>query len=744
MREKSGTINKPKGVTMSGIPRTGKTPDKQFSKTMKSVQSQSPSFAMSTRKIEDSIGSKNIKISSNIKHNVTTSEVDFENFAKVGRSNPIIELVDEKEKLLFESNYANEMAALMGFDKHGPLPVSEKGNNTNKARSGRHTDLGVYRNDQSPSRTNKVPLFPKNPAMSARNTLIGIGKSNRSEKTVTYLPILPKTSTQGTGNQSSGIENINDKGLEDKEKSPFVPKKKVSMVELPLKNSNCGLQKYIQHAKERPTQNEDTYSENMNADSNRRESSPNGKNKTNESSWNERQSSNPTSSAKFGTTSLSQLRRKSPINERSGKAKIFNLLADTDSTNKPMIRSTAKTLPIASSNVYEAKSVYEKNTPEKIGSIDIPDKLQSKSVILSAKKKSDESGVSSPRSNNKISSPSPARNKSVSTPFPEKIDGLYQSPGRRNSMTNNSAQSPGSLQVKGAILFFDWLEKASTKVPLVPPAKVEEESSKWITGVGSNSHMGKARDYNEDEISISMSQKLLESQKLKNFTTQSLSTFGIFSIFDGHGGAECSKFLKVNLHPHLIEKAFKSKSDFNQKVKSVFTRLELAFRDKCEELNLDYSGSCSISLIVVNSTLITVNVGDSRCILSADGGREVTALTKDHKPELESEFKRVVKIGGKIYRTLFNKYNKGFVDEIAENFTDIKTFEAASKSKHEVEAGPWRVYPGNLSVSRTVGDFECKLENLGGVPGIVINEPEITETEIGNSDFAVIGCKLIR
>lgn len=39
--------------------------------------------------------------------------------------------------------------------------------------------------------------------------------------------------------------------------------------------------------------------------------------------------------------------------------------------------------------------------------------------------------------------------------------------------------------------------------------------------------------------------------------------------------------------------------------------------------------------------------------------------------------------------------------------------------------GPIRVLPGRLSVSRTFGDAEAKIEYKGGNPKVVIAEPEI-------------------
>lgn len=44
--------------------------------------------------------------------------------------------------------------------------------------------------------------------------------------------------------------------------------------------------------------------------------------------------------------------------------------------------------------------------------------------------------------------------------------------------------------------------------------------------------------------------------------------------------------------------------------------------------------------------------------------------------------------------------------------------------------GPLRILPGRLSVSRTFGDIEAKLEKLGGKPNVIIAEPEIKSFKI--------------
>jgi len=55
--------------------------------------------------------------------------------------------------------------------------------------------------------------------------------------------------------------------------------------------------------------------------------------------------------------------------------------------------------------------------------------------------------------------------------------------------------------------------------------------------------------------------------------------------------------------------------------------------------------------------------------------------------------------------------------------------------------GPHRVFPGRLSVSRTIGDIEAKDPKYGGNPNVVIPKPDIKQFKIRNNyDFIVIGC----
>lgn len=129
-------------------------------------------------------------------------------------------------------------------------------------------------------------------------------------------------------------------------------------------------------------------------------------------------------------------------------------------------------------------------------------------------------------------------------------------------------------------------------------------------------------------------------------------------------------------------------------------------------------------VLIINDTAYTVNVGDSRVIMSIDAGCQTAVLSRDHKPDDDQERVRIQAGGGKIYRT--------------------QTFAKAAATPEDKDLyvqGPLRVFPGRLSVSRTFGDIEAKRPRYGGNPNVVVCEPEITVFKLkDNFDFFMIGC----
>jgi len=64
---------------------------------------------------------------------------------------------------------------------------------------------------------------------------------------------------------------------------------------------------------------------------------------------------------------------------------------------------------------------------------------------------------------------------------------------------------------------------------------------------------------------------------------------------------------------------------------------------------LDRSGSCAIVAMIIEKRVFIVNVGDSRAIMSSDGGNYSVNLSLDHKPNDDAEQKRILENGGRVY-----------------------------------------------------------------------------------------------
>ena len=126
-----------------------------------------------------------------------------------------------------------------------------------------------------------------------------------------------------------------------------------------------------------------------------------------------------------------------------------------------------------------------------------------------------------------------------------------------------------------------------------------------------------------------------------------------FGVFDGHGGYSCADFLRDNLHQFIIRDA-EFPDNPRQAIINGFRNAESYFIDAVEKYSngnvnmLDKSGSCAITSLFVGKSFIIVmcnlddvcyiaNVGDSRALMSADGGNYIVELSRDHKPNDEEE-----------------------------------------------------------------------------------------------------------
>lgn len=158
------------------------------------------------------------------------------------------------------------------------------------------------------------------------------------------------------------------------------------------------------------------------------------------------------------------------------------------------------------------------------------------------------------------------------------------------------------------------------------------------------------------------------------------STFSVFGIFDGHNGKAAAIYSKEHLLSHVMAAVPRDlgREEWLQALPralvSGFVKTDKEFQQRGET-----SGTTATFVIIDGWTITVASVGDSRCILDAQG-REVTLLTVDHRLEENAEERdRVTASGGEVGR--------------------LSIVGGA-------EIGPLRCWPGGLCLSRSIGDMD--------------------------------------
>ena len=194
-------------------------------------------------------------------------------------------------------------------------------------------------------------------------------------------------------------------------------------------------------------------------------------------------------------------------------------------------------------------------------------------------------------------------------------------------------------------------------------------------------------------------------------------------VCDGHGkyGEEVSSFISLNLSENLKKNILNSKIDINKSpIESISKIITKTFIETNSSLinnsNIDISSSgctCS-SILLTQNNLISINLGDSRCILgrfnSENNSWSCINLTRDHKPTEEDEKERIIKKGGNL--------SKG-KDEFGNSSGIIRIWKA----------------DGNIGLALTRSFGDEIMSKVG-----VICEPEIKQFFLGKDDkFIIIG-----
>lgn len=157
-------------------------------------------------------------------------------------------------------------------------------------------------------------------------------------------------------------------------------------------------------------------------------------------------------------------------------------------------------------------------------------------------------------------------------------------------------------------------------VPNYKPAKCSLKGNGLIKAYAVNTNKGlvryppslSARNYNEDRVSI-----ILNIAKPADRTEEVWPKCSFFGVYDGHGGSGCADFLRDNLHLFVIKESCFPHKPMDALVRG-FEAAEKKFMELCQssEQLTDRSGSCALTVLIVNDTCYIANVGDSRAVLS--------------------------------------------------------------------------------------------------------------------------------
>ena len=243
--------------------------------------------------------------------------------------------------------------------------------------------------------------------------------------------------------------------------------------------------------------------------------------------------------------------------------------------------------------------------------------------------------------------------------------------------------------------------------------------------------MGNEANKRKDQIKDDMMQSLIKAHSIKghkkkmDMTGQDVydiikdlsDNVKYFAVYDGHGvkGLQAAEGLKTEIRKKLYmdKNKIANFKDIN-KVEAYFKNLYRTIQKKLAGTKeFDLSGTCSISVLLVDNKMFVINLGDSRCVLGQRKGGDEKKLGEkigiemsiDQKPIREDEKLRIIEKGG----------------EVSDKMTGLPR---VYRKNDEV--------PG-LAVSRSIGDIVA--HEVG-----VSCEPEIFEKELDSDDhFIVIG-----
>lgn len=271
------------------------------------------------------------------------------------------------------------------------------------------------------------------------------------------------------------------------------------------------------------------------------------------------------------------------------------------------------------------------------------------------------------------------------------------------------------------VLEFDRSELVSRSTSLfkipVPLPRVSKRDFGSVRAYASVTHPGKTRLINEDRV-MAMCPVTVK----RGGRDEVLSNCSMFAVVDGTNGSKCAEFLQDNLFKLITdEPAFMT--DPSEALRHAFRKADKLFLESVTKLSkagkADRSGASVIVLIIVEDSVYLANLGNCRAIMSGGGGFRSFNLYREHTLNDEYEKKRVIKAGGKVQRSLYETLKH------MEKGTNLQSF---------------RIYPGDISLTRAFGHFDAKSEATGGNSKVVLSQPDIRHFRLTHEhDCILIG-----
>ncbi|XP_077255862.1 putative protein phosphatase 2C T23F11.1 [Temnothorax americanus] len=173
-----------------------------------------------------------------------------------------------------------------------------------------------------------------------------------------------------------------------------------------------------------------------------------------------------------------------------------------------------------------------------------------------------------------------------------------------------------------------------------------------------------------------------------------------FAVYDGHGGAAMAQYAGKHLHEYIIKRSEYKEGDIVTGIQQGFLELDKAMQNNAA-LRDEHAGTTVIAILIKDNILYSANAGDSRAVACING--RAVPLSRDHKPTLKEERKRIEAAGG---------------------FVEYKRVN------------------GNLALSRALGDFIFKRnDHKSPQEQIVTAFPEVQQFTVDEDwEFIVLAC----